>query len=374
MDEINYLNTAVEEVVEYGMSASSVSRKYGIPRTTLRRHIKKYKERHGDKNSDIQRDDEIPSDVIEFKSIDGRPLRYRYEDILVKDDKEPLKNGYASYVIDESKSWWTSAVTDSKAPSFAIHPNTKTLDDSEYPCECTLLLFDIHIPHEDKVAVDCALNYAKKQYQIDNIILGGDIMDCEALSKYDKNRNTVAFSVEVQKTRQFLDRLRDDFPEARITYLMGNHEERLEKYILKNAPDLVGVAGGIENVLELEERGIQFVDNRVLKATTNEFFKVGQFTVLHGHEMGICPTVSPAHRFLERAKRNLILGHIHAPDEKVTTCIDGSIIRCYSVGTLGKLNPMYRPFNSWGQGFAIIEHWKTHDIVKNYRIFDGKVY
>ena len=344
------LEAAISEVMEYGASASSVSRKYGIPRTTLRRHIKRRKNGTGS--------------AIDFSKLVNSVapgydhLEYPENDSVNRRIDEPIFQDKPSLDFP-----------------FAFHPNQKP-DETDYCTEATLLLFDIHIPHEDPVALKAAINYTKKQYDgiLQNIILGGDIMDCEALSKFDKNKGTLSFVEEVQRTRAFLDDLQKTFPDTMITYVMGNHEERLEKYILKNAPDIAELGYGVEDVLELEKRNIQFVDNRKLKASDNTFFKFGQFTILHGHEMGICPTVSPAHRFLERAKGNVILGHIHAPDEKFTTCIDGSVLRCYSVGTLAKLNPLYRPFNGWGQGFAVIEHWNTHDIVKNYRIFEGNVY
>lgn len=342
------LEAAISEVIDYGASASSVSRKYGIPRTTLRRHIKRRK----NGNSSVDLSKLVNSVKGDFSHIDySQPTKSAINDSIFQ-DKPSLDF------------------------PFAFHPNQKPDEATDFCAEATLLLFDIHIPHEDPVALKAAINYTKKQYDgvLQNIILGGDIMDCEALSKFDKNKGTLSFVEEVHRTRNFLDKLQETFPNTMITYVMGNHEERLEKYILKNAPDIAELGYGVEDVLELEKRDIQFVDNRKLKASENTFFKFGQFTILHGHEMGICPTVSPAHRFLERAKGNVILGHIHAPDEKFTTCIDGSVLRCYSVGTLAKLNPLYRPFNGWGQGFAVIEHWNSHDIVKNYRIFEGKVY
>ena len=237
-----------------------------------------------------------------------------------------------------------------------------------------LFLYDIHIPHHDEKALSTAINFARENYNIVKIVLGGDIMDCESLSKFDKTKNTVAFSTEIETTKEFLDSLRNTFRDAQIVFLMGNHEERLEKYINKNAPELQGVADSLSVLLDFKSYNIDFVDNRKLKSKFGMFYKVEDFTVLHGHEIGICPIVSPAYKFLEKAKDNLILGHIHSPDEKVMTTIDGKIIRCYSVGTLAKLSPMYKPFNSWGQGFCVMELREEGNIVKNYRIFDGKIY
>lgn len=252
----------------------------------------------------------------------------------------------------------------------------KILEDKNSKPEATLLLFDLHIPHHDKDALETTLSYALENYKIIRVILGGDIMDCDALSKYEKTSDTKSFKEEVKETVIFLENLRERLgDDAEIRYIVGNHEERLEKYIAKHAPELIDVAGSIYDILHMKEIGVILTDNRKLRASGRPFYTLDGFTILHGHEIGICPTVSPAHRFLERAKGNLILGHIHCPDEKVVQTIDGKVLRCYSVGTLGTLNPMYKPVNTWGQGFAIMEHRKEQGpIVRNLRIFDGIIY
>ena len=129
--------------------------------------------------------------------------------------------------------------------------------------EGTLLLYDIHIPHHDPFAVDSAIKYAKTHYEICEVILGGDTMDCESLSKYDKILETASFADEVYATNSFLRKLRDIFPKAKITYIMGNHEERLEKYIRKNAPELADFKElTLPSFLDFDEIGVEFIDNR----------------------------------------------------------------------------------------------------------------
>ena len=296
-------------------------------------------------------------------------------DLLVKAIEDVLYKGVSVYKASKkynvSKTTLISKLKDEKIKSI-----TKELEYvmNKIQTEATLFLYDVHIPHHDKDSLETAISFAKSNYMITRIVLGGDIMDCEALSKYDKSKETVKFLDEVRETKEFLKNLRDTFKNAEIVYIIGNHEERLEKYIMKNAPELQGIADSLNNILSLDEYNIKIVDNRRMKSTTGSFYKINDFTILHGHEIGICPIVNPAHKFLEKAKDNIILGHIHSPDEKVITTISGDIIRCYSVGTLGKLYPMYKPFNSWGQGFAIMEHHKDNDIVRNFRIFNNKIY
>lgn len=255
------------------------------------------------------------------------------------------------------------------------------IEEVKFP-EGTLLLYDIHIPHQDIVAVDSAIKYAKAHYDIREIILGGDTMDCESLSKYDKISETASFSDEVYATNRFLRMLRENFPNAKITYIMGNHEERLEKYIRKNAPELADFKElTLPSFLDFDEIGVEFIDNRKRLTQGVGPYRVQGWNVFHGHEFGICPLTNPAKRYVDRAKVNMIVGHIHKTDSSVMTTFNRDLIRCYSVGTLAKLSPDYMPINQWTQGFAIIEHvyaditsWRTPlGIVHNHLIWYGEV-
>lgn len=241
----------------------------------------------------------------------------------------------------------------------------------------TLLLFDLHIPHHDTLAIRLAIDYAKKHFNIKHLIFGGDLLDCEALSRFDKSKTTRKFSDEVYVANSFLRDILGEFPGAEATFIMGNHEERIEKYILKNAPELADIPGfALADILDFSSNGIKLVDNRNELETKGFAFKYHGWSILHGHELGICPVTDPARRYLERAKTNIIVGHIHKTDSRIMTTLDGQIIRCCSIGTLAKRNPQYMPFNAWIQGFAIMEHsgsWSQPDIVHNFSICKGMV-
>lgn len=310
--------------------------------------------------------------MIDYDKVKNNVLKIRDMEDAVEDVRNGLSINQAAKKNGVCKTTLISVLKDKE-----IHDLKREIEAnrSYSKVDATLFLYDLHIPHEDRIALNCAMDFARENYHIKSVVLGGDIMDCESLSKYDKTKDTASFSDEIEKTKELLDTIRYTFRKANdIVYIIGNHEERLEKYIAKHAPELQGVADSLETLLEFDEFGVELVDNRRMKSLTGTFYSICGFTVLHGHEMGICPIVSPAHRFLEKAKSNLILGHIHYPDEKILTTIDGSILRCYTVGTLGDLNPLYKPFNTWGHGFAIMEHRRSNVIVRNFRIINGNVY
>ena len=66
-------------------------------------------------------------------------------------------------------------------------------------------------------------------------------MDMYQLSRHEKNPMNRSFSYELDATRAFLKALRETFPNAHIVYKIGNHDARYEKYIMQNAPHLLGV-------------------------------------------------------------------------------------------------------------------------------------
>ncbi len=74
-----------------------------------------------------------------------------------------------------------------------------------------------------------------------SVVLGGDFIDCYEISSFEKEKSKRSFKSELQLTKQFFSFLRFKFPKARIYAKMGNHEERYERYIRKNASALDGI-------------------------------------------------------------------------------------------------------------------------------------
>lgn len=241
--------------------------------------------------------------------------------------------------------------------------------------DATLFLYDLHIPYHNQKNINLALNYAKANYNIDHIILGGDIVDCESISKFSRSGNVVDLRDEFDDAVSFLSHLRNQFPDAIIYYIKGNHEDRLEKFLWNKAPELANLRGlTIQEQLLFDKFKIQWVDNIRLKSETGKFFTMGKLNILHGHELGICPVVNPAMRFLQKAMDNLIVGHIHSADEKYLNTLNGSTIGCQCIGTLADLNPLYRPQNGWIAGFAIgVFDDEGFYSIKNKKIIGDKI-
>ncbi|GIV53119.1 MAG: hypothetical protein KatS3mg038_3640 [Candidatus Kapaibacterium sp.] len=66
--------------------------------------------------------------------------------------------------------------------------------------------------------------------KLTTIIINGDLLDFAAVSRYDKTTDVATLRDEIDVGKDVLALIRRRLPNARITYRLGNHEERLEYY------------------------------------------------------------------------------------------------------------------------------------------------
>jgi len=99
----------------------------------------------------------------------------------------------------------------------------------------TAILSDVHLPFHSTVAVQSAVNFFKSM-KPDNVLINGDLMDYYVLSKYQKDPSKIDFNAEIESGTQFLAWLRHEFPNCRIVYKYGNHDERWDLWVFNNAP------------------------------------------------------------------------------------------------------------------------------------------
>jgi len=233
-----------------------------------------------------------------------------------------------------------------------------------------LILSDIHIPYHDEIAVAAAIAHGKKK-KPDVIILNGDIGDFYGVSRHDKDPRR-SLADELDAIRQFLFYLRKQFPNARILYKIGNHEARMEMFLVKNAPVLLGVSDfELPVLLKFEESKIELVPSLTL-------IRLGSLPIYHGHELpqGMSSPVNPARGIWMRVQESLICGHWHRTSEHTeSTGLNKKLSSCWSTGCLCDLTPDYAIVNRWNHGFAWVETQADGNYeVTNHKIINGRVY
>jgi hypothetical protein len=233
-----------------------------------------------------------------------------------------------------------------------------------------LILSDIHIPYHDEIAVAAAIAHGKKK-KPDVIILNGDIGDFYGVSRHDKDPRR-SLADELDAIRQFLFYLRKQFPNARILYKIGNHEARMEMFLVKNAPVLLGVSDfELPVLLKFDESRIELVPSLTL-------IRLGSLPIYHGHELpqGMSSPVNPARGIWMRVQESLICGHWHRTSEHTeSTGLNKKLSSCWSTGCLCDLTPDYAIVNRWNHGFAWVETQADGNYeVTNHKIINGRVY
>jgi predicted phosphodiesterase len=234
-----------------------------------------------------------------------------------------------------------------------------------------LLISDVHVPYHDKVALRCALQTGVEE-NVDCVILNGDIIDFYSISRWESDPRKRDLKREIEATKQLLGVIRTVFHDSRIYYKLGNHEERYNAFMIKRAPELLGIdAFEFASIMDLARFGITLIPSRC-------YGTFGKLPVLHGHEFGKSFTspVNPARGYWLRAKSTMIGGHYHKTSSHSERSLDNSEYSTFSLGCLCHLSPEYLPMNAWNHGFAIAEivgengEFELH----NKKVIKGRVY
>jgi len=254
---------------------------------------------------------------------------------------------------------------------YNLNPVTLRTEDFILNHSNVLILSDVHLPYHDLDAVVMAVNYGI-EHECDAILLNGDIIDFYQLSRFTKSSTMATLLTERDMYFEFIRYLQDTTG-LQVYHKLGNHEERYANYIRQQAPVLEQIPDlAIEKFLKMEESGVIMIEGR-------QKIKLGNLTVIHGHEGGesIFSPVNPARGAFLKYKANVLAGHNHQTSSHFESTLDGTLIGCWSTGCLCQLTPEYRPFayTKWNHGFA---HVEVNDdgsfTVNNKQIINNKIY
>lgn len=226
-----------------------------------------------------------------------------------------------------------------------------------------LLLSDIHVPYHSEGALKAAVRYGKK-LKPDVVVLDGDIADFYRISRFQQDPRKRTMKDEILAVRDCLSWIRGQYPNARIIFKLGNHDERWDKYIWNRCVELFELDNlQLHNVLEFESLGIERVDDNPIIA--------GRLPILHGHEIGkgIFSPVNPARGAFLRTNHTVLIGHLHRSSSHAESNIWHDETMTWSMGCLCDLTPEYARVNRWNHGFAHVDIAADGEFnVHNYRL------
>jgi hypothetical protein len=290
--------------------------------------------------------------------------------------KQAIKAGHGGLI----KSW-----DDAKKHLDALPPPEATdvnWNPYNVPGQKILSISDIHFPFHDPVALECALEkgYSKG---IDSILINGDLIDFYRISRWTKTMKGRSIEGELRGTYQLLETIRKIWPDAPITWKLGNHEERWELHLAQVSPALWETKlSQIDHIFKNPGMFHEDEDKEYdlgIKWVKMQPMKVGHLWIIHGHEVGrgIFSPVNQARGLFLRTLNCTLAGHGHQTSNHSNKTIDDTVIACWSQGCLCDLHPRYNPISlRWNHGFAIIERTdqKGNFELLNYKIIDGKAY
>lgn len=258
-----------------------------------------------------------------------------------------------------------------KGPILSTTPQARV----ELPLEPILLIPDVHIPNHDERAWGLMLRVAMS-LKPKHIVILGDFADGETLSAHPATKpGEVSFEQEVAGVQACLDQL-DALGATNKIYVCGNHEFRLDRYLMERAPAMF-YSIQWQNILELHKRAWQWVPYRKSVA-------IGKLHLTH--DTGTAGI--NAHRTSAQAfGGSTVIGHTHRMAYEVKGRFDGTPYLAAMLGWLGDAEKaasyMHEAKASdWVHGFGVgylepqsgIVHLQPVPIVHGRCVVNGKLF
>lgn len=204
---------------------------------------------------------------------------------------------------------------------------------------------DEHFPYQDEQARNVALQIVE-DFSPNVLISGSDGVDFYALSKFDKNPDRQsAVQIEIDMWMRGQEEWKSAAPDARRIFIVGNHEDRLRRY-LWSKPELSSLrAVSLPNLMELDRQEIEYSPREVV------FFD--KLAVRHGAVIRKWSAYT-ARAELEKEKYaiSVLSGHTHRGGSFYTATRHG-VAQAHECFCLCELDPEYVNRPDWQQGIML---------------------
>ena len=222
---------------------------------------------------------------------------------------------------------------------------------------------DVHGMRMDKKAVAAFLSDLKT-LDPDEVVLGGDILECGGWLAKHQPVGFVAladysYQEDIKAANWFLDEVQKAAQHAEIHYCSGNHEFRVERWIVdqtmahqRDAQFLMD-SFGPASLLRLEERGVHYYerDKVYVDGAPRGWMRLGQ--MYFTHELG--KSKNAARDSVLRTAGNVTYFHTHRSDQATVVFPTVGIVTAFCPGCLSEIQPIWKHSDptSWSQGYGI---------------------
>ena len=232
-----------------------------------------------------------------------------------------------------------------------------------------LFVSDIHCPYQDKSALK-AMYHFMDWFKPDEVIILGDLVDFYAVSRFSRQPERVLkLQKELDESVGVLKEIRKHSGKVKITFLRGNHEDRLKRYLWSEAQELSGLrALRLEELLQFEKLKISYEDKNQIH--------YGSVIIKHGTLVRKFASYTAKGEF-EKNGLSGVSGHTHRLAQYRHTNEADSYVWTES-GCLCQLDADYMDGQkpNWNQGFSV-GYFKENSkrfIIETIPIFDGRAF
>lgn len=237
-------------------------------------------------------------------------------------------------------------------------------------------------PIHDESAISIALKLVEEMNP-DQVVMLGDNLDFAEFGKY------LTAPTFKQLTQATIDRatllcaqVRAAAPKAKITWIAGNHEARLARYIQTNAEAAFGLTRGklsdelrdnwpvlsVPNLCRMDDFGIDY-----LSGYPESFLALNENLIIR-HGDRVTSNGSTTTKYLNDAHKSVIYGHIHRVEVAYRTRVSEAgprTIMAASPGCLCRIDgavpstksgadefgrPLMQGAENWQQGLAVVQY------------------
>lgn len=210
-----------------------------------------------------------------------------------------------------------------------------------------LFIPDSHRPYHDQKSWELCMRAGEK-FKPNQVIIGGDFGDCYIISDHDKNpERKLTFREEADDVIVGLKEIDTRMRPNEKYFVEGNHEWRLERYVMRKAPELWGLCT-IKDIYQLDKLGWNHIPYK-------DHVKIGKLYITH--DVGQAGKYAH-YQALDAYQSNIIINHTHRMGYSVV----GSLANGPHVGAmfgwlgdLNKIDYMHRAkaMRDWAHGFGI---------------------
>ena len=259
-------------------------------------------------------------------------------------------------------------------------------------------------PIHDESVVSVGLQIIRDA-QPDLILLNGDNLDLAEIGTYtpDSNHFTATLQATLDRVHEILSTMRANAPDAEIVWLAGNHENRLNKQILKHNLPLWGLKRpnsdddyswlSVGHLMNLDDIGVTYISGY----PANRYLINDRLQVVHGDRVRSNGSTAPV--YAKEEELSTIYGHVHRREAFARTNRAGRMIMGLSYGTWADTQGSVPSYGNgvndegyviprqenWTNGMGIVEfrpgdapfqeHFIHIDHTEDYQTrWDGKVY